>query len=86
MSFDFDFFFSLIYYNSVTVKSFVLKSLKQTYLVLELLKSVNYFWQKLHVIYLTDTAQKNEVFRYAVRLSSVNVTKSAGNCGFGSIY
>ena len=29
---------------------------------------------------------QNMVHRFLLRISSVNVTKSAGNCGFGHIY
>ena len=43
----------------------------------------SFFWRKLHLISLFHCTKK---WSFPLRISSVNVTKSAGNCGFGHIY
>ena len=47
------------------------------------MKLYTYFWKVL-LIY-TDVSL-NKKWSFQLRISSVNVTKSAGNCGFGYIY
>ena len=38
---------------------------------------------KYFVLFLSNTAQK---MKFSIRVSSVNVTKSADSCGFGHTY